>query len=145
MSTEPLLENESSIHWSAAATATAAALQKAMELGVRINAAVVDRGGNLLAFQRINGAPLHSITIAKDKAYTAVSFGFPTADWMAEIGGIPQLREGLVHRERLVIFGGGLPILVDGVVVGGIGVSGASEEQDELCAKAGLAAIGLAV
>jgi uncharacterized protein GlcG (DUF336 family) len=130
--------SELQLHWQAAAQAVAAAVQKADELGIKINAAVVDRGGNLLAFQRMNGAFLHSIDISIDKAYTAVGFGFPTGEWMGVLENIPQLREGIVHRDRLVIFGGGFPVQVDGEVVGAIGVSGGSEEQDELCAKAGL-------
>ena len=138
-----LAVDEPQVHWRAAAEAVAAAVQQAEELGIRINAAVVDRGGNLLAFQRMNGAFLHSIGIAIDKAYTAAGFGFPTRNWMNEIGHIPQLREGIVHRERLVIFGGGLPIVSDDRVIGAIGVSGGSEEQDELCAKAGLSRLGL--
>ncbi|MEW8279872.1 MAG: heme-binding protein [Candidatus Thiodiazotropha sp.] len=135
--------NEPQIHWQAAADAVAAATRKAEELGVRINAAVVDKGGNLLAFQRMNGAFLHSIGIAIDKAYTAAGFGFPTRHWMDEIRDVPQLREGIVHRDRLVIFGGGLPIVENEVVIGAIGVSGGSEEQDEICAKAGLQRLGL--
>ena len=62
---------------------------------------------------------------------------------MDAIGDIPQLREGIVHRDRLVIFGGGLPIVSDGQVIGAIGVSGGSEEQDGVCAKAGLERLGL--
>ncbi len=104
---------------------------------------MVDKGGNLLAFQRMNGAFLHSIDISIDKAYTAAGFGFPTSKWMDEIRDLPQLREGIVQRDRLVIFGGGIPIQQDDQVIGGIGVSGGSEEQDELCAKAGLAGLGL--
>jgi uncharacterized protein GlcG (DUF336 family) len=135
--------NEPQIHWQAAAKATAAATARAEDLGIKINVAVVDKGGNLLAFQRMNGAFLHSIDISIDKAYTAAGFGFPTSQWMDEIRELPQLREGIVQRDRLVIFGGGLPIQQDGQVIGGIGVSGGSEEQDELCAKAGLAGLGL--
>lgn len=135
--------DEPQIHWRAAADAVSAAVGKAEELGIRINAAVVDRGGNLLAFQRMNGAFLHSIGIAIDKAYTAAGFGFPTGQWMDEIGDVPQLREGIVHRERLVIFGGGVPIVVADAVVGAIGVSGGSETQDEQCARAGLQRLGL--
>ncbi len=138
-----LAVDEPQIHWRAAAAAVAAAVQKAADLGIRINAAVVDRGGNLVAFQRMNGAFLHSIGIAIDKAYTSAGFGFPTAQWMDEIGDIPQLREGIVHRDRLVIFGGGLPIVSDGRVIGAIGVSGGSETQDEACARAGLQELGL--
>lgn len=138
-----LAVNEPQIHWRAAADAVAAAVQRAEDLGIKINAAVVDKGGNLLAFQRMNGAFLHSIDIAIDKAYTAAGFGFPTEQWMDAIGDIPQLREGIVHRDRLVIFGGGLPIVSDGQVIGAIGVSGGSEEQDGVCAKAGLERLGL--
>ncbi len=136
-----LAVNELQIHWRAAARAVAAAISKAEDLGISINAAVVDKGGNLLAFQRMNGAFLHSIGIAIDKAYTSAGFGFPTAEWMDVIGDIPQLREGIVHRDRLVIFGGGMPIKHDGQVIGAIGVSGGSEAQDEECATAGLQAL----
>ena len=139
-----LVVDEPQIHWRAAADAVAAAVDEAEALGIRINAAVVDKGGNLLAFQRMNGAFLHSIGIAIDKAYTAAGFGFPTGQWMDEIRDVPQLREGIVHRERLVIFGGGLPIVVDDAVVGAIGVSGGSETQDERCARAGLQRLGVA-
>ncbi len=132
---------ELQLHWQAAARAVAAAVARAEQLEIKINAAVVDRGGNLLAFQRMNGAFLHSIDISIDKAYTAVGFGFPTGDWMGVLENVPQLREGIVHRDRLVIFGGGFPIQMEGEVVGAIGVSGGSEEQDELCAKAGLEAL----
>ncbi|MBV2092265.1 MAG: heme-binding protein [Candidatus Thiodiazotropha sp. (ex Ctena orbiculata)] len=138
-----LAVNEPQIHWRAAADAVAAALQRAEEMGIKINAAVVDKGGNLLAFQRMNGAFLHSIGISIDKAYTAAGFGFPTRKWMDEIREIPQLREGIVHRDRLVIFGGGLPIVSNDQVIGAIGVSGGSEEQDEICARAGLQRLGL--
>ncbi|MCU7814498.1 MAG: heme-binding protein [Candidatus Thiodiazotropha sp. (ex Rostrolucina anterorostrata)] len=138
-----LTVNESSLHWQRAMLAVTAASRHAEDIGVVINTAVVDRGGNLLAFQRQNGAPLHAISIAIDKAYSAVSFGFSTADWLSVIGDQPQLREGLVQRDRLVIFGGGLPIRVDGELVGAIGVSSASEAEDEACARAGIEVIGL--
>ncbi|MCG7899496.1 MAG: heme-binding protein [Candidatus Thiodiazotropha lotti] len=138
-----LAVNEPQIHWRAAADAVTAAVQQAEEMGIKINAAVVDKGGNLLAFQRMNGAFLHSIGISIDKAYTAAGFGFPTRKWMDEIRDIPQLREGIVHRDRLVIFGGGLPIVSNDQVIGAIGVSGGSEEQDEICARAGLQRLGL--
>jgi uncharacterized protein GlcG (DUF336 family) len=127
----------------AALTAVTAAVGKGNELGCAVNAAVVDAGGNLVAFLRATGAFLHSIGIAQDKAYTAASFKLPTAALFDLMRDSPALRDGLNQRERLVAFAGGFPIVVDGQVVGGIGVSGASEEQDAQCAKAGLAAIGL--
>ena len=127
----------------AAARAVSAAVEKARELGVRINVAVVDGGGNLAAFLRMPGAFLHSIGIAQDKAYTAVSFRMATADLYRMVQGNPGLRDGLIRRDRMAAIGGGFPIIIDGQLVGGIGVSGASEEQDALCAQAGLAALGL--
>ena len=132
------------ITWEAAHRALAGAVNCAQELGVRINAAVVDSGGNLAGFLRMPGASLHSIGIAQDKAFTAAAFGLPTGKW-DEV--LPKeanmLRDGLQQRPRMVMFGGGLPIAVDGELCGGIGVSGASEDEDEACARAGLAALGL--
>lgn len=127
----------------AASVACAAAVAHARTLGIRINVAVTDAGGTMMAFRRMNGAFLHSIDIAIDKAYTAASFGFPTSQWMSMIGHDEALRIGLPLRPRLVVFGGGLPLWETGKLIGGIGVSGGSAEQDEACARAGLRAIGL--
>jgi uncharacterized protein GlcG (DUF336 family) len=128
----------------AAHLAVGAAVQEAAALGIRINVAVVDAGGNLAAFLRMPGAFLHSIDIAIDKAFTAASFGLPTSQWHAVLQQhSAAVREGIVRRSRFVGFGGGLPIVEAGQRIGGIGVSGGSEEQDEACAQAGLAAMGL--
>ena len=132
------------IGWEAAAAAARAAAQQADSLGIHINIAVVDLGGNLAGFLRMPGAPLHSIDIAIDKAYTSASFGLPTSQWHGALQEhSAAVREGIVLRPRFVAFGGGLPIVEAGQRIGGIGVSGGSEEQDEACAQAGLAAIGL--
>ncbi|AOI89486.1 GlcG/HbpS family heme-binding protein [Burkholderia pseudomultivorans] len=131
------------IDWPAASHAAQAA-QAAERLGVRVNVAVVDAGGLLAAFVRMPGAPLHSIDIAIDKAYTAASFGLPTGAWHDALAAHSEaVRQGLVMRARFVAFGGGLPIVEGGVLIGGIGVSGGSEAQDERCARAGLDAVGL--
>jgi uncharacterized protein GlcG (DUF336 family) len=128
----------------AASDAVRASVVHAASLGIRINVAVVDPGGNLAAFLRMPGAFLHSIDIAIDKAYTAASFGLPTSRWHAALQQHSDaVREGIVRRSRFVAFGGGLPIMESGERIGGIGVSGGSEEQDEACAQAGLSAIGL--
>ena len=130
----------------AAAAACAAAVAHAERNGWKINVAVVDRGGNLMAFLRMPGAFIHSIDIAIDKAYTAASFGFPTKAWMGAVGHDEGMKLGFSARPRLIVFGGGLPIKVPGNEsdwIGGIGVSGASESEDEECARAGLVAIGL--
>jgi len=127
----------------AAAAATQAAVAHAETLGIRINVAVTDAAGVLAAFLRMPGAFLHSVEIAIDKAYTAASFGFPTSQWMAILAQDEALRLGLVHRPRLVVFGGGVPIRDGETLIGAIGVSGGSAEQDEACAHAGLAALKL--
>lgn len=127
----------------AASAACAAAVAHATANGWKINVAVVDRGGNLMAFLRMPGAFIHSIDIAIDKAYTSASFGFPTKAWMGAIGHDDGMKFGFSNQPRLIVFGGGLPI-GEGEWIGGIGVSGASESEDEECARAGLAAIGLA-
>ena len=126
----------------AANAAVVAAVAKAGELGIRINVAVTDASGVLAAFLRMPGAFLHSVDIAIDKAYTAAGFGFSTKDWMKLIGHDDGMKFGFSARPRLVVFGGGLPLRVNGELIGGIGVSGASEEQDEVCARAALDAIG---
>ena len=126
----------------AAAAACSAAVAYATAKGWKINVAVVDRGGNLMAFLRMPGAFIHSIDIAIDKAYTSASFGFPTKAWMGAIGHDEGMKLGFSAQPRLIVFGGGLPI-GSGEWIGGIGVSGASEAQDAECARAGLAAIGL--
>ncbi|PKO31629.1 MAG: cobalamin adenosyltransferase [Betaproteobacteria bacterium HGW-Betaproteobacteria-7] len=129
----------------AAAAACSAAVAHAAASGWRINVAVVDRGGNLMAFLRQPGAFIHSIQIAIDKAYTAASFGFPTKAWMGAIGHDDGMKLGFASQPRLIVFGGGLPVPGEGGEwLGGIGVSGASEAEDEECARAGLTAIGLA-
>lgn len=128
----------------AALCAADAAVRHAQSLGVRINVAVVDPSGVLAAFARMPGAPLHSVDIAIDKAYTSASFGLPTGAWKAELASHSEaVREGLVLRPRFVAFGGGLPILEAGIRIGGIGVSGGSEAQDEAIARAGLQALGI--
>ncbi|WP_233873151.1 GlcG/HbpS family heme-binding protein [Paraburkholderia adhaesiva] len=133
------------IDWPAAHRAVEAAVREADRLGVRVNAAVVDAAGLLAAFVRMPGAPLHSIDIAIDKAYTAASFGLPTGAWHDALREhSAAVRDGIVLRPRFVAFGGGMPVVEDGRVIGAIGVSGGSEAQDEACARAGLDALGLA-
>ena len=116
-----------------------AVTNKAEELGIKINAAVVDEGANLKAFIRMDEAALLSSEIAQNKAYTAAAFGKPTHEWYPMIKDEPALLTGIVHTNKLVVFGGGIPLAVGGIIVGGIGVSGGTSEEDVLCAQAGLA------
>jgi len=130
------------IAWPAANRAVVAAVEKAAELGIAINVAVADPAGRLAAFLRMPGAFNESISIAIDKAKTAAGFGFATDVWKEALAGNRLLELGIACRPGVVAFGGGLPITdAQGRVIGGIGVSGGSEEQDIICASAGLEAV----
>lgn len=128
----------------AAANVIKAACDYARTQGLKVCVSVVDLHGNLLAFQRINGAPLHSISIAQDKAYTAVSFGIETAKWPQRLESKPYTFQSLVNCSRMSMLGGGVPINIDGQIVAAVGVSGASEQQDMDCANAGIAILNVA-
>ena len=117
------------------------AVAKARELGVCENVAILDDGGNLKAFSRMDGAPILSIEIAQNKAYTAL-FGVSAQDFFNFIQGDPSLLAGLPTLARVAAYGGGFPIKVGGEVVGAIGLSGAPTVQNDIdCAKAALALV----
>lgn len=120
-----------------------AAVKQAEQMGVRMNIAVVDAGANLKAFARMEGAWLGSIDIAVRKARTARFFDMPTG----EIGKLSQPGGSLYNIEHsnggLITFPGGIPIKNrEGRVIGAIGVSGSTVQDDHRVAEAGLAAIG---
>ena len=119
----------------------AAAEKKASELKKPMVIAVCDESGNLKEFTRMDNAPLLSVQIAQDKAYTAISFGIATHEWFEFIKDDPPLLAGIVHTPRLVVFGGGYPVSIDGQVVGGIGVSGGHYSEDMQVAEAALKAL----
>ncbi len=115
-----------------------AAVAKATELGVSENVAILDDGGNLKAFNRMDGASMPTIEIALNKAYTAL-FGVSTVDFFNFIQGDPSLLAGIPTLPRVAAWGGGFPIKVNGEVVGAIGVSGAPTVQNDIdCASAAL-------
>jgi uncharacterized protein GlcG (DUF336 family) len=117
------------------------AMAKARELGVSENVAILDDGGNLKAFSRMDGASIPTIEIAQNKAYTAL-FGVSTQDFFNFIQGDPSLLAGLPTLARVAAWGGGFPINVDGEIVGAIGVSGAPTVQNDVdCARAALALV----
>ena len=112
---------------------------KAEELGVPMCIAITDESGNLLAFERMDGGKVTSITIAQDKSYTASAAKKATHDYNAV--NVPGNLAFGIHTEvggRVSSVGGGLPVIVDGEVVGGIGLSSGTPAQDMECAQAGL-------
>ena len=119
----------------------AAAEAKATEMKRNMVIAVCDEGGNLKAFSRMDGAPLLSVQIAQDKAWTSVSFGVSTDQWFEFIKNDPPLLHGIVHTPRLIVFGGGYPVKIEKQLVGGIGVSGGHYKEDMEVAQAGLKAL----
>ena len=121
-----------------------AAIKRAEALKTQMCIAVIDSGANLKAFHRMDGAWVGSIDIAIKKAKTAVFFGMPTG----EIGKLSQPGKslyGIEHsNEGLITFPGGLPIVdADGVLIGAIGVSGSSVENDHAVAAAGVKPVGV--
>jgi uncharacterized protein GlcG (DUF336 family) len=117
----------------------AACEAKAKQEGWKMNIAIVDNGGNLKYFLRQDDAFLKSIEIAQMKAGTSAGFPFSTK----QIGEIAATRvPGIAHVPGIATFEGGLPIMTaDGKHIGAIGVSGATAEQDGMCAQAGLDAV----
>ena len=119
----------------------AAAEKKAVEIGQPMNIAVADAGGNLVAHVRMDGAWLGSIDISIKKAFTSRAFDITTKDLAThsqpsgQFFGIHASNDG-----RIMIFAGGIPLKQGGKVVGAIGVSGGSGEQDHAVAEAGAAA-----
>ncbi|BAK74321.1 MAG: heme-binding protein [Arcobacter sp.] len=134
---------EKTISRQAAFTACLSAIEKAEELNIAINVSVTDNKGLEMAFIRMENSFIHSIDIAKDKAYTSASFGFDTAQWTTIFKSMPHLEHGFSNRQRLIPFGGGMPIFENGIKVGAIGVSGGTEEEDIICAKYAIEKIGL--
>jgi uncharacterized protein GlcG (DUF336 family) len=118
----------------------AAGERKAIEIGIPYNIAVADAGGGLVAHVRMDGAWLGSVDIAINKAWTARAFDMSTED-LARITQSGQQGFGLntTNDSRVVIFGGGIPIKRDGVVIGAVGASGGSVEQDVAVARAAVA------
>src|SRR5579871_6137380 len=122
-----------------AQAAIRAAVAEARMRNWKMNVAVVDSGGNLVAFQRMDGAMLASIQIAEHKARAAATFRRPTKIFEDGIN--------LMHLNYLLAFDGviasrgGIPLIDGGVIVGAIGVSGGTDSQDEVVSKAGAAVL----
>lgn len=118
---------------------------EAAAVGVALAVAVLDRGGNLVAALRMDGAQLGASSLALDKAYTAVAFGLPTGAWVtASTPGASDWGLASTLNGRAVVFPGGVPAFLDGHLIGGVGVSGAKSVVDEACAEKAVLSAGLA-
>lgn len=134
---------KASISAEAAQAVIAASVAEAKERGAAFVIVVVDESGVVKASLRMDGAPLLSVQVATDKAYTAAGFGMQTDQWFDFIDGDGPLRLGAAAGiDRLVIFGGGYPLKSGEQVVGAVGVSGGHWSDDMEVAKAGVAAFG---
>jgi uncharacterized protein GlcG (DUF336 family) len=132
------------INREAAVALIEAALAAARQIGIEAAVAVTDATGNLRAFERTDGAPFLTAEVAIDKAWTASSFGFATHVWNDYVTSDPKVAP-LAHRPRMVAVGGGYPIVENGKLIGGIGISGGNYQQDQEAAEAALRHLGFDV
>ena len=122
-----------------------AAINKAGELGIKATVSVVDASGRQLAFLKMAGSFLVSSELSQKKAITAAGMGLNTVDLENVLASAPaRVLDGLNQAGDFTMIGGGVPLYRDGVLVGGIGVSGGSEDEDIECARCAAQAIDLA-
>ena len=107
-----------------------------------MSVAVCDASGVGVSMGRMDGVPRSVVDFAEDKAFTAVMSGKSTHAFFERMSSSPELSMGLANRPRLITWEGGLPIMEGGVVIGGIGVSGAAGHEDAECATLALAVLG---
>lgn len=117
--------------------------KKSGEIGMPMNIAIMDEGGNLLHFERMDGAIIGGINLAIDKAYTAAVFAMRTEELGRTAGpGGPDFGISSSEHGRIIIFGGGVPIVVGNKILGSVGCSsGGTSEQDSLVASTGVDAL----
>ncbi len=137
MSQAPLIQDRRQLTYAGAAVAIEAAVAKSRELGAPECIAVVDTGGNLLAYARVEGAGVLALKPSIAKAQTSAALGAPSGGIPFEFGiNLTTASDGAITN-----LGGGLPIIVDGQVLGAIGVGSGTTAQDVAVATAGQAAI----
>jgi uncharacterized protein GlcG (DUF336 family) len=122
----------------------AGAKAKAQQQGLGMSLAVVDAAGNLVALARMDNARWLTANVAPSKAFTAATLRRTSAEVAELAKQRPQLVESIASMagRPLLLAGGGLPLIIKGELLGGVGASGGTEEQDVECARAGLVAIG---
>jgi len=127
----------------AAVALIAASREACRDIGIEVAIAIVDPAGNLKAFERTDGGSFLASDIAIDKAWTAVTFGLGTHQWVDVLA--DRNAAQLAHRPRLVAAGGGYPIKVEGKLIGGLGISGGNYAQDREACEVALAKLGFEV
>ncbi len=134
-----------SISAESALVAVQGAVAKARQLGHAMSVVVCDESGLVKLAYRMDGASQSKMRIAEDKAYTSASHHLATHALWDFIKNDPPLQHGFPSYDRIVVFGGGYPIVEEGTLIGAIGVSGGHYSDDMEVARAGLAAIGAPV
>jgi uncharacterized protein GlcG (DUF336 family) len=137
------VRTKASITRDSALSLAIAAREAATGIGLDLAIAVTDEGGHLIAFERADATPFLAAEVAVNKAWTAASFGLDTMIWNQVVA--QPATAPLANHPRVMPVGGGVPIVVDGRVVGGIGISGGNAQQDHDVAVAALKAAGFEV
>lgn len=138
--TQPKSRPAPSVTSTAAAALIEAVHTAADGVGFEVAVAVVDTGGHLKAFERADDAPFLAVEVAVDKAWTAASYRIPTHVWNSYVAS-PQVAP-LAYHPRLTAVGGGYPLIEDGKVIGALGISGGTYEQDQQAAETALSSLG---
>jgi uncharacterized protein GlcG (DUF336 family) len=118
-----------------------AAQRAAAAEGIAVSICVVDPSGLQVGFLRMDGAMLGTIGLAASKAHSAAMFATPTHAWHGILSGDAALRDGLLGTDRFTTLGGGVPLLAGGTLIGALGVSGGSVDQDRAVAEAAAAEV----
>jgi uncharacterized protein GlcG (DUF336 family) len=125
-------------------TMVEAAAERARALDIQVHIAVMDSAADLVGWLSFDGTPRIAATTARHKAFTAVQTGMPTVEWKAYVEGIPAEERQIIDGiDGYIAAAGGVPVIEDGILLGAIGVSGATQETDEACARAAIEALGL--
>lgn len=141
--TSPCPARTTALTSAAAAAALSAAQAEALAMGVSVTVAVLDEGGAVKLLSRMDGAPLISIETATRKAYAAVAIGMPPDEFFEAIKDDPAAVASFATRPGLALIAGGLPVVIDGAVVAGLGVAGAmtGAEDRRIAERAAVAAL----
>jgi uncharacterized protein GlcG (DUF336 family) len=130
-----------SISADAAKRAIAAGEAEAERLGLAASIAILDESGILKALTRMDNSLLSGIQVSQDKAYSSVATQLPTSAWIGVTSSVKEFELGLFSIDRICPISGGVPIVVEGRVIGAVGVSGGMPDQDEQIANAAVAAL----